>query len=134
MRPMSWLTLFLCWFLLSSQPASSLQVEILPTLVNVGGNATGEAISAKGYTTATIHVCCQFNATVTFKAAIDADNGFEPLGCVPIENQSALVASTTIRGIWRCNIIGLTQIRADVTSYVSGTINVQIGLTAAGVS
>ncbi|TXH57963.1 MAG: hypothetical protein E6Q97_03400 [Desulfurellales bacterium] len=113
--------------------ASALQVEVKPTLTNAGSNQVGTEVLAKGFTTATIHVCCVFNATITFKASIDGTN-FEPLGCVPAESQSALVSSTTIRGLWRCNIIGFTQIRADLTNYVSGVINVNIGLTAAGVS
>ena len=113
--------------------ASALQVEVKPTLTNAGTNQAGTEVLAKGFTTATIHVCCVFNATITFKASIDGTN-FEPLGCVPAESQSALVSSTTIRGLWRCNIIGFTQIRADLTNYVSGVINVNIGLTAAGVS
>lgn len=125
------LTLFL-WSVVVLQ-ASALQVEVKPTLTNAGGNQAGTEVLAKGFTTATIHVCCVFNGTITFKASIDGTN-FEPLGCVPAESQSALVSSTTIRGLWRCNIIGFTQIRADLTNYVSGVINVNIGLTAAGVS
>lgn len=122
-----------CVLALLPLTASALQVEVKPTLTTAGGNIQGTAILAKGYTTATFHVCCAFNATVTFKATVDGTN-FEPLGCVPVENQSALVASTTLRGIWRCNVIGLTQIRADISQYVSGVINVNVGMTAAGVS
>lgn len=124
--------LLLCLMGLAVQ-ASALQVEVKPTLTNAVGNQAGATVLAKGFTTATIHVCCVFNATITFKASIDGTN-FEPLGCVPAESQSALVSSTTLRGLWRCNVIGFTQIRADLTNFAAGTVNVNIGLTAAGVS
>jgi len=127
------LLLYVLIAILVAGPASALQVDIAPSLTNAGGNVQGAAVSVKGYTTVTFHVCCEFNAVVTFKASIDGTN-FEPLGCVPVENQSALVATTTLRGLWRCNVIGLVQVRADITKYVQGVINVNVGRTAAGVS
>lgn len=114
--------------------AQALTVETQVTLQNATGNAQGTAIKTKGFTSATFHVCCTgFNAVVTLKASVDGTN-FYPIGCVPIDMQSALVATTTLPGIWRCNLISINAVRADVTNYSAGTITVTVGLTAAGVS
>ena len=108
--------------------------ETKATVQAVSANTTGTSLNSRGFTTATFHVCCApFNATITFKGSVDGTN-FYPLGCVPIDSQSALVATTTIPGIWRCNVVSLSAVRADVISYLSGTITVTVGLTAAGVS
>ena len=130
MKTLLSLLVFLC-FLSSAQ---ALTVETQVTLQNVAGNATGTSIKTKGFTSATFHVCCTgFNAVVTLKASVDGTN-FYPIGCVPIDMQSALVATTTLPGIWRCNLISINAVRADVTNYSAGTITVTVGLTAAGVS
>lgn len=126
------LTLFL--LLLLAPLAGAITVETQVTLQNVAGNASGTAIKTKGFTSATFHVCCTgFNAVVTMKASVDGTN-FYPIGCVPIDMQTALVATTTLPGIWRCNLISINAVRADVTNYSAGTITVTVGLTAAGVS
>ncbi|MFO0733760.1 MAG: hypothetical protein U0361_22935 [Nitrospiraceae bacterium] len=114
--------------------AGAITVETQVTLQNAAGNATGTAIKTKGFTSATFHVCCTgFNAVVTMKASVDGTN-FYPIGCVPIDMQTALVATTTLPGIWRCNLISINAVRADVSNYSAGTITVTVGLTAAGVS
>lgn len=114
--------------------AEAITVETQVTVQNAAGNVTGTAVKTKGFTSATFHVCCAgFNAVVTLKASVDGTN-FYPIGCVPIDMQSALVATTTLPGIWRCNLISINAVRADVTNYSSGTITVTVGLTAAGVS
>lgn len=126
------LTLLLLLFL--APLAGAITVETQVTLQNVAGNASGTAIKTKGFTSATFHVCCTgFNAVVTMKASVDGTN-FYPIGCVPIDMQTALVATTTLPGIWRCNLISINAVRADVTNYSAGTITVTVGLTAAGVS
>ncbi len=114
--------------------AQALTVETQVTLQNASGNVQGTAIKTRGFTSATFHVCCTgFNAVVTLKASVDGTN-FYPIGCVPIDIQSALVATTTLPGIWRCNLISINAVRADVTNYSGGIITVTVGLTAAGVS
>ena len=126
--------LTLCFIILNLGLASAIPSETKPTIQAVSANTTGTNINSRGFTTATFHVCCApFNATITFKGSVDGTN-FYPLGCVPIDSQSALVATTTIPGIWRCNVVSLSAVRADVISYLSGTITVTVGLTAAGVS
>ncbi len=111
----------------------AITAETQTTLSNVGGNAVGTQIKTKGFTSATFHACCAgFNAVVTFKASVDGTN-FYPLGCVPIDMQTALVATTTLPGIWRCNLISINAVRADISNYVGGVISVTVGLTAAGV-
>lgn len=130
MKTLFSILILLC--LLSS--AQALTVETQVTLQNAIGNATGTSIKTKGFTSATFHVCCTgFNAVVTLKASVDGTN-FYPIGCVPIDMQTALVATTTLPGIWRCNLISINAVRADVTNYSAGTITVTVGLTAAGVS
>lgn len=114
--------------------ASAITVETQVTLQNAAGNAQGTPVKTKGFTSATFHVCCAgFNAVVTLKASVDGTN-FYPIGCVPIDTQTALVATTTLPGIWRCNLISINAVRADVTNYSAGVITVTVGLTAAGVS
>lgn len=114
--------------------AGAITVETQVTLQNAAGNVTGIPVKTKGFTSATFHVCCTgFNAVVTMKASVDGTN-FYPIGCVPIDMQTALVATTTLPGIWRCNLISINAVRADVTNYSAGTITVTVGLTAAGVS
>ena len=126
------LTLLLLLFL--APLAGAITVETQVTLQTVAGNATGTSIKTKGFTSATFHVCCTgFNAVVTMKASVDGTN-FYPIGCVPIDMQTALVATTTLPGIWRCNLISINAVRADVSNYSAGTITVTVGLTAAGVS
>ncbi len=114
--------------------AQAITVETQITLQNATGNAQGTPVKTKGFTSATFHVCCTgFNAVVTLKASVDGTN-FYPIGCVPIDIQSALVATTTLPGIWRCNLVSINAVRADVSNYSAGTITVTVGLTAAGVS
>lgn len=119
------------WLVASAQ---AITVETQVTLQNATGNAQGTPVKTKGFTSATFHVCCTgFNAVVTLKASVDGTN-FYPIGCVPIDIQSALVATTTLPGIWRCNLVSINAVRADVSNYAAGTITVTVGLTAAGVS
>ena len=111
----------------------AITAETQTTPSNVGGNAVGTQTKTKAFTSATSHACCAgFNAVVTFKASVDGTN-FYPLGCVPIDMQTALVATTTLPGIWRCNLISINAVRADISNYVGGVISVTVGLTAAGV-
>lgn len=124
----------LIWCLLLGGSVNAITVETQVTLNNVVGNAQGVPVKSKGFTSATFNVCCAgFKGVVTFKASVDGTN-FYPLGCVPIDQQTALVATTTLPGIWRCNLISINAVRADVSNSSGGVVTVTVGLTAAGVS
>jgi hypothetical protein len=120
--------------LLWTIPASAITTVTEHSVTNATGNVEGETLSIRGFTTATFQICCTFSATVVFKVSSDRVN-FEPIGCMPVDTNGGYFSSATTRGMWRCNINGINGlIRADVEGYASGTVNVTISLTAAGVS
>ncbi len=131
------LTLLVCVLFLvpASQTAHAINTFTQATVLNATANVTGIQISAKGWTTATFHVCCTFNAVVKFLASGDSTNA-DALACVSIgAPANGYAAQVTARGIYRCNIIGINGwIRADVTNYSSGSVTITVGLASAGVT
>ena len=116
-------------------PASAISTGQATLIAGATGNvSTNNTVDVKGFTTLVVHVCCTFDATVSFLASVDGTN-YEPIGCAPMETSAGYVTSTIARGLYRCNIIAVNnKFRTDVTNYVSGTIRVTVSMTAAGVT
>lgn len=123
--------------LLVWSPLHAITTDTFTVLPAGTGNRTGAAINVKGYTTAMFHVSASggaMNAVVTFLATIDGSD-FQKIACVPKASPTHYVASTGESGLFRCDIVGINkQIRADISGWVSGTITVVVGLSAAGVN
>lgn len=103
------------------------------TLQAKTANATGTAISAKGFGLATFQVCCApMVGTISFLASVDGTH-FEALGCIPITSNfetAAPVTTATVTGIWRCDVRSITTaVRADLSGYGAGVVTVTVMLT-----
>lgn len=103
------------------------------TLQSQTVNATGTAISAKGFGLAAFQVCCfPMVGTISFLASVDGTH-FEPLGCIPITSNfetAAPVTTATATGIWRCDVRSITTaVRADLSGYGAGIVTVTVMLT-----
>lgn len=90
------------------------------------GTITGDPINCGGISAAMFMVFGTFSATVTFRGTIDETNWFD----IPAVNVSTGVVATTATaaGLYLVPFGCLQQIRADVTTRVSGTINVDVSL------
>ncbi len=95
-------------------------------------NGDGTIVNTSSFTTVVIQVCCTFTGTVTFKTSVDSVN-FDNLECFSIADRTTRATSATARSQWRCNMIGLNKLKAEISGYSSGTITVTAGLASAGV-
>jgi hypothetical protein len=87
------------------------------------GNGTAMTCTAPGnggWAVLVIQLVISNTATVTFEATVDGSNWiailFENL------NSGASATTATASGLYRATVLGLTQVRARVSSYSSGTI------------
>ena len=98
-----------------------------------GETGNGTAIETTGATTGglktlTMQVTGTFVGTVTFEGTVDATNWVSLL-CTSVTAGSTATTATA-PGVVRVDCSGLTQVRARVSAYTSGSITV-IGLAVA---
>lgn len=88
-----------------------------------GADGNGTAFDVKGAARVTVQVSGTFSATVNFEGTIDDTNWFA-VGLKTAADGSA-VTTTTGAGVWkRTPDLALSQIRARISSYVSGSVTV----------
>ncbi len=82
----------------------------------------GTVLTVDGYSVATIQVAGTFVGTVTWEANIDQTNWIAVQATSLNDGTAATTA--TAPGLFRIQAFGLSQIRARVSAYTSGTITV----------
>lgn len=85
--------------------------------------ADGSAISVEGYTTVGVEVALAGTATITFEGSISGTN-WTAFPCVSAGTTPAVSATTEASGLWQCQVAGLRALRARISSWTSGTVNV----------
>jgi hypothetical protein len=111
--------------------AISVKTELLQSCA-AACNGDGTIINVSSYTTAVIQVCCTFTATVNFETSIDGTN-YDAVECFSTADKTSRTVAPTVRGQWRCNMIGMNKLKARISGYASGTMLVTAGLASAGV-
>jgi hypothetical protein len=70
-------------------------------------------------------------ATVTFEATTDNSNWVSAVCSSIASTSGALVTSATASGLFKCNVAGMSQFRARISSFGSGTVTVKGLMTVA---
>ncbi len=81
------------------------------------------------YAVVALQVTGTFVGTVTFECTIDGAN-WVPLEMKSIGASVTVATSATAPGIWVATVLGLSQVRARVSAYTSGSVTVQGRLSA----
>lgn len=98
----------------------------LATLLNaVTANGAGAAADVSGYTTASFVVTGTFDATVSFEGSVDGTNWFL-LTSVPWDSGGFWNTSYSNPGSYVTQIGGISQVRARIEDYASGSITVKV--------
>lgn len=84
--------------------------------------ANGSTLTVDGYSVATMQVSGTFSATVTWEANIDQTNWIAVQATDLATGTAA--TTTTGTGLFRIQCFGLSQLRARVSSYSSGSVTV----------
>jgi hypothetical protein len=104
-------------------------VHVFQDAASATGNGT--ALGVAGWSTIGLQVVISDTATVTFEATADDSNWVSAV-CTSIASTSgALVTSATASGLFKCNVAGMTQFRARISSYTGGTVTAKGLLTVA---
>tara|TARA_R110000868_G_scaffold135264_2_gene347707 strand:+ start:2999 stop:3349 length:351 start_codon:yes stop_codon:yes gene_type:complete len=74
-------------------------------------------------TTVTCQVQGTFSATITFEGTVDNTN-WVAIGFTSLADGTTTATTATAAGLFRATVLGLQQVRARVSGYVSGTCNV----------
>lgn len=82
----------------------------------------GTVLTVDGYSVATMQVSGTFVGTLTWEATIDQTNWIAVQATSLNDGTAATTATTT--GLFRIQAFGLSQIRARVSAYTSGSITV----------
>lgn len=100
---------------------------LVPMQVGATGTGNGTAIACTdvgegGYTTLTMQVTGISGDTVTFEGTVDDSNWV----AMQAENLNDGVKGTTATadGLYRATVLGLSQVRARISTYSAGTIYV----------
>ncbi len=90
-----------------------------------GAKATGNgrALDVTGMDRVAFQVSGTFEATVTFEATIDGTN-WAALEVALLGASSTVATTATAAGLWAADCKGLTQVRARISTYVSGAVTV----------
>lgn len=102
------------------------------TLQNAAAaTGNGTAIDVASYTSVALSVTISATATVTFEGTVDGTT-WASRACVSIGSTSGTgVTTATATGTYQCSVAGLSQFRARVSSFGSGTITVIARATTA---
>jgi len=85
---------------------------------------TGTAMTVGGYPTVGVQVEGIVTATVTWQATIDGSTWYALKDSTDVTSGTA-AATATADGLFRINTKGWGQLRANVTSWTSGTITIK---------
>jgi hypothetical protein len=94
--------------------------ETLQAAAAATGNGT--AMDVAGQHALAVQVSGTFVGTVTFEGTLD-DTNWVSVGLVPFAGGAA-VTSATAPGVWSLGDVPLSQFRARISAYTSGTITV----------
>lgn len=101
------------------------------TLTAADATATGVAVNVSAYNHASVQVSGTFVADVTLKASLDGVTWFEVYGRNIGDASHSLAKKVTAPAILQFQeLAGVQFIRADVTSYTSGSVSATINAVA----
>jgi len=80
----------------------------------------GTVLPATGYGTGVVQITGTFSATISFEGTQDGTN-YTSIAATQL-GTSIIATTTTVPGIFRLAVAGLTNIRARISSYTSGSI------------
>lgn len=109
-----------------SRTGSPVRVHGMPPTADVtmqnAATATGNGtvLAVTGYGTSTVQVTGTFSATITFEGTTDGSN-WHALSATQIGTTTIATTATTT-GVYRLSVSGLTQIRARISAYTSGSV------------
>lgn len=97
----------------------------LATLQNAAAaTGNGTALDVAGYGTVAVQVTISATATVTFEGSSDGAT-WASVVCSSTDSTSAtLTTSATATGLYQCSVSGLSNFRARISSFGSGTVTV----------
>jgi hypothetical protein len=104
--------------------AQSPKTEAILTSATCPGTGCA-TLSVAGLGGVGIQVNGTFTGTVQFEASIDG-RVYTALDVLPITGTQTAVSSTTAAGLWAGQVSGLSIVRARVSAYTSGYINVTL--------
>lgn len=101
------------------------------TLAAAAATATGTAVNVAAFNHASVQVAGTFAGEVTFKASLDGVTWFDAYGHDLGDTNHALAKKVTAAAIVQFReLAGVQFLRADVTSYTSGTITAIVNAVA----
>lgn len=112
-------------------PGAQAYKRVLQSAAAATGNGTPVTCTAGGeggYATLTAQVQGITTATITWEATVDGTNWIA-IQAIPLATGTAATTATA-DGIFRINVTGLVSVRARISAYTSGTINVTAYLVA----
>lgn len=102
------------------------QLSPIITMQNVANAVgTGTLLSTSGFGTATLAISGTFVATITFEGQAPDGNWYGITAYQRGLLTNAILTSTSTTGIYELNVRGLSNIRANITSYTSGSVTVK---------
>lgn len=120
---------------LTTAPAVGDVIAITFNATNLSGRKGVGALSAVGQvtldaqktTSVGISVAGTFVGTVSFEASLDGTN-WQPILATKVDTGVAAL-TTTVVGLFRVDATGTSQVRARVSAYTSGTVNLVLAST-----
>jgi predicted secreted protein len=102
------------------------QAKYIPhqTAAAATGNGTPMPVTNQAdgaYVVWAVQVTGTFSGTVTFEGTVDGTNWVD-IEMVSLGNSTTVSTTATAAGIWRGNVVGLTEVRVRVSTYASGAI------------
>lgn len=102
------------------------QAVITPTTARLQvaaiANGDGTTLDVSASQVVTYQVSGTFNATVNYESSLDNSN-WSTLTCYSLDGLTTKTTSTSAEMV-RCNVSGILSVRARISSYVSGTVQV----------
>lgn len=99
---------------------SKLKEDVLQNAANTIG--IGKVFDVTGFSMASFQVIGTFAGTVTFEASNDGTNWF-PIKVFPVSGDPGAITATT-PGLFQTSVAAIKSVRANITTYTSGTITV----------
>lgn len=98
------------------------------------GNGTTQTVTGyqSGIITVESSVAMSGGTTVNFESIVVSSGTYRPLHCLNLAT-GVLETSTTVDGIWRCNIADMLTWRARISNYSAGTVTAQGFISVVGV-
>lgn len=111
--------------------ASSVLTTTLQSAAAATGNGTAQTVT--GYAQATLNVTGTFVGTVTFEGSPDSGTTYVAVLAQQLGVTTTPATTTTGTGVFRISVDGLTNLRARVSAYTSGSITVTSNAVPLGV-